>query len=236
MKSKSLILSIKNYLLDVLFPKQCLGCKKEGFFLCQDCIVKISSLSRLVCPVCLKGLPTTDLSQAKCNTHFKKTKIKFLAYTTFYENPLVRKLVSSFKYRYIQEISSILSKLMAENLKQYKLEGFIIVPVPLYPKKLNERGFNQAELLAKDISSSLDLPMENVLQKIKSTPSQTELSSKERKLNPKDAFLCFAPERIRGKNIILVDDVFTTGATLEECAKTLKQYGVKIIGAVVFAR
>ena len=125
---------------------------------------------------------------------------------------------------------------MINNLKQFKLANLLLVPVPLYKTKFKERSFNQAELLVKNISSEIGLAYADILTKIKKTKSQTELSFNERQGNVKDVFQCQDKGIIKNKNILLVDDVITTGATLQECAKVLKQNGAKTVGAVVFAK
>ena len=112
-----------------------------------------------------------------------------------------------------------------------------IIPIPLHKNKLKKRGFNQAEELAKGISKFLEKPIFNdVLLKIKPTFAQMELSKEKRRENIKGAFVCQKPIVVRGKKILLVDDIFTTGATMEECARVLKEAGAREVWGAVVAR
>jgi ComF family protein len=119
--------------------------------------------------------------------------------------------------------------------KKPDFSNFVLVPVPLSKKKLKWRGFNQAEEIAKELANFLKIPLiSDCLIKTKETKDQVELSEKERKENVKGAFYIKNKEKIAGKNVLLVDDVFTTGATMEEAAKVLKEAGSeKIVGVVV---
>ena len=115
-------------------------------------------------------------------------------------------------------------------------EAFL-VPIPLSRKKLKERGFNQAQEIAKELSLSLKIPLlSDVLLKIKETSAQVELQGKDRQENIKGVFVCQKPDLIKSKKIILIDDVFTTGATMEECARVLKTAGAKEVWGVTVAR
>ena len=112
-----------------------------------------------------------------------------------------------------------------------------LIPVPLFKRKLKKRGFNQAEEIAKELSRVLKIPLiSDNLIKTKETPPQVNLSEKEREENLKNAFFCKNPALIKQKKIFLIDDVYTTGSTMEECAKTLKQSGAKEIWGIVVAR
>ena len=120
--------------------------------------------------------------------------------------------------------------------RQNFTKNTVIVPVPLHRNRLNLRGFNQSELLARYLSKRLDLPGCDALVRRLNTMNQVGLQREKRLSNLDGAFDCSDKEYILGKNIILVDDVVTTGATLNECAKVLKQFGAKKIVGVVLAR
>jgi len=114
---------------------------------------------------------------------------------------------------------------------------FLLVPVPLEKRKIRWRGFNQAEEIGKELSNFLKIPLlDDVLIKIKETLSQVELSGKEREENIKGVFVIKNKEKIEGEKILLVDDVYTTGATMKECARILKEAGAKEIIGIVVAR
>ena len=113
----------------------------------------------------------------------------------------------------------------------------LIVPVPLHIRRLRERGFNQALLLARELSKQTGIPCEQrSLRKIKDTPFQTALKGRERRKNLKAAFRVKKTEEIEGKSVLLVDDVYTTGTTVNECARTLLEAGAATVGVLTLAR
>jgi len=231
---------MKSFLTDLFFPKFCFNCGKEGNYLCSDCLALIAILEEQYCPVCGKRA----LDGKTCSRCRSKTKLDGLCFATSYQNKLVKKLINQFKYKpFIKDLSTTLASLiithfyLSNKFHFFVSKKTILVPVPLERKKLKMRGFNQSEEIAEEISLRLKiLLLKNVLIKIKKTQSQTELSKEKRKENIKDAFLCKNTEQIRGKKIFLIDDVFTTGATMEECAKTLKQAGALQVYGITVAR
>ena len=113
---------------------------------------------------------------------------------------------------------------MAEYMQTHGLSADILLPIPLHPQRRSERGFNQSELIADALGAYCELPiMPGIIQRVKHTQPQTELSAKERRENVKDAFAVSG--EIAGQNVLLIDDVFTTGSTMAECAKTLEEAG-----------
>jgi len=159
-----------------------------------------------------------------------------------YNNFIVKKLTNQFKYEpYIKELSKPLSFLIVAHLinldKVENFQDYILVPIPLHKNKLKKRGFNQASEIAKELSRILKIPFfDDILIKIKQTPAQMELKKEEREKNIKGIFLCQKPETIQRRKILLVDDVFTTGSTMEESALTLKRAGAKEVWGIVVAR
>ena len=207
-------------ILNLLFPRFCLNCQREGYYLCPDCfsLLEISDLHQR-CP----GKNLDDIY-----------------FALPYKNPLVKKLVRAFKYPpFIKELSQTLSEIiiahlqMSNNVENFR--EYIIVPVPLEKRRMKWRGFNQAEEIGKHLADYLKLPLvSEVLVKAKPTPPQVELPSKRRKENLRETFFAKNIKSVRGKNILLLDDVYTTGSTMEECARTLRKAGAKkIIGAAV---
>lgn len=211
----------KEFIFDLLFPKFCLNCQKEGSYLCQDCFSLI------------------DISEKE---YYFLKNLNGLFCPASYDNFVVKKLINQFKYQpYIKELAKPITSLIITyliNLDKVKnLQGFILVPIPLHKKKLKIRGFNQAEELAKELSKFLKTPIfEDVLIKIKQTPAQVELKKEERLKNIKGSFFCQKPEVAKGRKILLVDDIFTTGSTLEEGSLTLKSAGAKEVWGIVIAR
>ena len=215
---------LKNFFLDLLFPKFCLNCKGEGSFLCEDCKAIL------------------DIS----NSHHPPPKfgggLNDLYWAVEYKNPLIKNLIKLFKYEpFVKELAMPLASLITDHFQllecQPNFSNFILIPVPLEKRKLKWRGFNQAEELAKELSSFLKIPLiSDCLIKIKENLPQVELSVKERKENIKEVFIIRNREKILGRKILLVDDVYTTGATMEECSRVLKKAGVKEVIGIVIAR
>jgi len=235
---------IGKFFLDLLFPKFCFNCQKEGSYLCPDClsILEISSVHQ---------------------KHSSKN-LDDLYFALPYQNVLTKKLIQKFKYEpFIKELAETLSLLIITHLQlldnKPDLTNSILIPIPLNEKRLRWRGFNQAEEIGKELSKFFKIPLvKNCLKRIKNAQPQVELSEKERKENVKDIFFCQnkkeaqhqskarcwtspAPKRsfwcgVFGKKILLVDDVYTTGATMEEAARILKESGAKKVLGIAVAR
>ena len=230
---------MKNYLLDIFFPKFCLGCGKEGTFLCQDCQ---SCLEILEDNFCLCETPKRLPEAGKCSSCRTK-KLDGLFFAVSYQNKLIKKLIQEFKYEpFIKDLAEPLTNLIISHIlslnegNRFK-KGDILIPIPLSKRKLKSRGFNQSEEIDKELSKELKIPViADCLIKIKETPAQMELSGEERQENIKGVFEVIKKEKIQGKKILLVDDVYTTGATMEECAKILKLSGAKEVWGIAVAR
>jgi len=220
------ICKIKEIFLSLLFPKFCLGCQGEGNYLCQDCQA-ILEISRL-------------------HLQYPGQNLKDLYFALNYQNPLIKNLIQKFKYGpLVKELAKPLSSIIIEHFQLLdnkppffgERNDFILIPVPLEKRRLKWRGFNQAEEIGKEISKFLNIPLMNgVLIKIKENSLQVDLSGKERKENVREVFGLKGGERIFGKKILLIDDVYTTGATLEEAARVLKEAGTKEVIGIVVAR
>lgn len=230
------IMKLKNFFLQILFPKNCVYCNTENTFICDDCLKKIKINKFPLCPVCKK----LNFQKSPCLSCRKQTKIKVLFSPCLYQDPKIKELIHIFKYNFIENLTNPLSYLMIKTLENEKenLKNFVIIPVPLHKKRLRQRGFNQAELLANEIGKFFQISvLNNVLKRIEFEIPQTKIENrKQRKENIKNAFQYIGFESIKNKNVLLIDDVATTGATLNECAKILKQNGAKIIWAATIAR
>jgi competence protein ComFC len=174
----------------------------------------------------------------------KKTSVKG-SFTGLVFNTVTKKLMYQFKYRpYLSGLSSFLGDLLYESLVQK--EGFIkaleskpiLVPIPLYSSKLKKRGYNQSELLARELAKRFDLEVVDCLERIKVTKSQVGLTKKERKENVRGAFEIKQNHvsQLMKKNIFMVDDVLTTGSTFSEACLVLKKNGAGTIWAIAFAK
>jgi len=238
--------NMKKFLLGLFFPSFCFGCQKEGTYLCPDCKAILEIMEFQYC-LCNKNPSQIKLSlseNGKCDKCLNKNLSGLYFALSYKENILIKKLIYNFKYQpYIQNLSKTLALLLAEhflvsgNNNEHMWQNGILVPVPLTKRKLKSRGYNQTEKLAKELSKILRIPViSNNLIKTKSTLSQINLSGKEREQNLKNAFMLKNPSEIAGKKIFLVDDVYTTGSTMEECARIFKENGIKNIWGIAIAR
>lgn len=150
---------------------------------------------------------------------------------------IIRKVIHQLKYRSLKAISPCLAELLADYLRANPLPGEALLCVPLHPRRLRERGYNQSNLLARELGERIDLPViENCLIRVKQTQPQVRaVDVEERRRNVVDAFAC-RDERVSGRQIILIDDVCTSGATLESCAVALKNKGAASVWGLTLAR
>jgi ComF family protein len=226
---------VKNFFLDIFFPVECLGCGKEGSWLCEDCFEKVELSQSQFCPVCCKpnktGFPCEDCAG--------QSFLDKLIVCVDYNNPIISQSIKDLKYRYLEDLGLFLGDLMAKFVKTKKTvsdsSSFLITTVPLHWKRNLERNFNQSNLIANRFCECLNLnkPID-ILKRMRYTVYQASLKRKERFENIKNCFVCLKLDLIKDKKIIIIDDVFTTGATLQECAKTLKHNGAKeVVGLVI---
>jgi len=231
-----------NFLKDIfnfILPPHCGVCKKPlesgEKAVCDECF---NSIWVIVSPFCKRCGRHTE-KETVCNECIEHPHEFTIARALGKYEGVLRDLVHLFKYsRKISIGRKLGSKLgvILEN-DEFLSQADALVPVPLYHTKKRERGYNQSEILSYEISSHAGIPeLNKVLYKIKPTKSQTELSIEERALNVKDAFRVNRTEQVSGKKLILVDDVFTTGATLDECARELYKAGASEVYAIVCAR
>ena len=196
-------------ILNFLFPQRCLGCRKENEILCNQCFEKIDSAD----------LPVADSIFAASN----------------YSDPVLRKVIWFLKYKKVKNAAAPLARLLRQRVwSKIKIKDPLVMPVPLSKKRLRQRGFNQAELIARYLPGDVRT---DILYKKIHTDSQVSIKDKEDRLtNLSGSFALKNPEAVKERNIILIDDVCTTGATIEEARKTLKEAGAKKVIAVVVAR
>lgn len=228
--------TIKNLLFELVFPHSCVVCRAEGRLLCESCETALKIHNSVICPVCANRVPQRTPQEWKCPTRHAHSSLAFVMYATPYESAAARQLVRALKYRGVHSVAPILARYCADAMRAYDFENFIVTSVPLHPRKHRSRGFNQSEVMARLIAEACALRYCDTIVKIKNTTSQTELTIKERASNIKDAFAFNHAHAITNRNILIVDDVCTSGATLQECARVLKTNGAKKVGAIVFAR
>jgi len=227
-------------ILDILFPIHCVACKREGAWLCEACLSSIRLQNEHLCPICEKMITPDGRTCLACK---KKNHLDGLLVASSYAQFPIANAVHLFKYRFVSELHVPLGKLLVKVLQKTELPlPNIILPVPLHPRRLRWRGFNQSSLLAKNLAAHL-LPQniipfnENILvRKRYTTPQMGIRNYGDRKQNIAGAFLLSPEADIKNKIILLVDDVATTGSTLFECAKVLKAAGATEVFAIVVAR
>lgn len=224
----------KKYLLDVIFPKFCLGCGHEGFWLCSTCQEKIVFIKTQVCPTCGR-ISNSGKFCRKCPA--PKGLCGIIVSCYFKEGP-IKELVHNFKYNHILELKDLLGQVMASVLQENLVfkKDFLMTGVPLFWLREKSRGYNQSALLAQTVAQNLGLNYQKLLIKTKSTKRQVDLRGQGRRENLKKVFKLDPKININGKTIILVDDIATTGTTLSECARVLKEGGAKKIWGLVIAR
>ena len=219
-------------ILDGIFPQNCIYCdgdrKQGGDYLCHICREEIDFILDAMCNRC--GEPAEisyDLpDEFECSRCRKQPQQFDRARSLGKYDSILRQLIHHFKYQRQPGAMSEITPLLQQYFSKMPLDldGYYVSPVPLHFKKMKERGFDQAFLIAQQVAKELHLPMANgLLRRIKETEPQAKKNQVERGKNIKGAFVVNHEDWVKGKNILIVDDVFTTGATANEAAKMLKK-------------
>jgi ComF family protein len=218
-------------LVDLVFPPCCGVCGAEGAFLCLACEHGLRRAAGLRCSRCWEP-GATGLCQACAGS---PTALDGARSVFVFEDG-ARRLVHGLKYRSLHALARPMGELMAEYLLQTPLPVDLLVPVPLHRWRKRGRGFNQAELLCRIIAERSGIALDaRSLRRTRNTPQQTRSSDRaERELGMRGAFRCQAT--VAGRRVLLVDDVMTTGATLHECAGSLRAAGAASVWSLTFAR
>ncbi len=232
-------------LCDIIYPKTCHLCKNKlqaasiGGLVCATCWSKIKLNLPPFCASCGRNLIGRRSLNNLCSGCVKEPLHFDRAFSPcLYEGP-IKELIHAFKYKNKDYLSSLLAQPMIEFIKKYNLPIRTIdalAAVPLSAAKLREREFNHALLLARHIGKEFNKEiMEDKLLRLRNSRSQTELNDRERRLNVKDAFSVIDAKALNNKNILLIDDVLTTGATASEAAKALKMAGASSVYVLTLA-
>ncbi len=257
-KLLSIIKKIKNFFnffLEILYPHRCISCKKiilDGYF-CLDCWKKLKFISEPCCKICGKPFYNSKHYGLVCSgcLHSKHYYNKSLS--VFVYNKTMAKTIFNFKFYKRIFLSKIFARFLLIKYKEINKNNIknnidiktnnniinYVIPVPSHIKKLRQRGYNHSLLIVKDFSKLTNIPyIQDLLIKQKNTVRQVELSLKKRKVNLKQAFRLNEKHsnKIIGKNILIIDDVFTTGTTVNECAKILKKNKVNKVFVLTLAR
>jgi len=231
---------INKFILDILFPIHCIACKKEGAWICEICLAKIKVQDEHLCPICEKMITPDGRTCLACK---KRTSLDGLLVSSSYLQFPIASAVHLFKYRFISDFHLPLGELLIRVMRQAEIPlPDIIMPVPLHKRRLRWRGFNQSALLANHLAKNL-LPAvvltidENILIRNRYTTPQMQIKNYTNRLeNINGAFSVSHHTDIKNKTILIVDDIATTGSTIFECAKILKDAGAKEVFAIVLAR
>lgn len=224
-------LSLGEGFLNFLLPQHCVACGRyvavsSGFPLCEECLSRVPFLEEPFCLLCgrLVGGGNTLLCH-RCRTfpfHFDRARA-----VTWYETP-VRECIHALKYRGVLSLISFLGSLLVKYCETHPLleEIDYLLPVPLHPRRLRERGFNQALLLGKYLSARFRIPLgEEIVVRWQNTPPQVGLSMKKRRKNVQNAFRVLKPSLCRGARILILDDVLTSRSTVDALSRVLKEAG-----------
>jgi len=223
------------YILDLLFPIECISCGEEGKWICAHCLAAIKLNAEDHCPICAREGKTSRI----CFDCRNKSYLSGLVIGVPYSDSVIKKAVHLFKYRFLQDLADPLAEILIKQFNGFAgLKDFVVIPVPLHKKRRRWRGFNQSALLASALAKRYGLKLlDDALVRTKNTIPQVEVADRRKRIdNIKNAFGVIKSESIKDKKIILVDDVATTMATLDECARVLRLAGAKEVWATVVAR
>jgi ComF family protein len=239
-----------DWLVDWLYPPRCRACSgsiqgRDSEYFCSTCWAHIQLVLHPSCTVCGRPFPDASGDDHTCGVCLARTPYFDRAHSwacyprePATEHPL-RQVIQKFKYGRKVALGKPLGDLMARGCEEYLAESGaeMIMPVPLHPRRLRWRGFNQSVLLARQIARAYDVPLDCfTLYRGKDTPPQTQLPEEERRKNMRGAFALTPQTSVKGKSILLVDDVYTSGATVNECSRVLKRGGASEVLVLTLAR
>lgn len=240
MNFTNMIKSIKKSFSNLLFPNhiKCIFCKDElikqnQYDCCDDCFKALPRINSNFCLRC--GAKQNENSVGVCQ-NCKRNNFSFeLARSPFSYEGNIRKTIYAFKYDNAKYLANPLSTFLYECYKDFNINVDFVTSVPLHLERIKSRGYNQASELAKEFCLRTSLNFIEIFSRIKNTPSQTELNVKDRHSNVKNAFALNKNIDIKDKNILIIDDIFTTGATVNELASLLKNNGAKNVYILTLA-
>ncbi len=218
--------------LDLLFPQWCVGCGKEGDFLCHSCHRALPRITPPLCPQCGKPQPSGIVCPSCINWQTGIDGVR----SPFRFDGVIRQAIHQLKYRNLRALVVPLAKLLHDYLIANPMPGEVLVPVPMHQKRLRERGYNQSRLLARELGKLINLPVVDdcLTRQRPALPQARTPTVEERRSNVAGAFACRNP-RLQDKPVLLIDDVATSGATLSACASALKGAGASSVWGLVLA-
>ena len=234
-------MSLLRKFIDLLYPPRCLLCRTfiASGSLCGTCFSSFRKLVTPVCPICggpfLNGIQEDHV----CEECLRKRPYFNSAASPYLYDGRIMDAIHQFKYQGKPHMAKALGPLLASFGREWLsgLSGLLIMPVPLHPKRLRQRGYNQSLLLARHVSAGMRASLDFMsLRRTKDTKVQTGLKKEERRRNVRRAFEIADRKAVKGKTVLLVDDVATTGSTLNECARALRKAGSGNVHCLVLAR
>lgn len=234
--------SFAERLLQFFLPPQCHCCEKileerqQG--ICLDCLSKIHWIEPPFCPVCGTPFASREAGNHLCGACMSKKKHFTMARALGSYEGTLQEVIHRWKYHGKTNLTPFFGEWMVEGLYRYWNPNpfHLLIPVPLHKKRVRERGFNQALLLVKELSRRTGIPYQKrVLQKKRPTTPQVSLSGVAREKGIRGSFQMIGGEELEGKCILLVDDVYTTGATVNECAKVMRASGAERVDVLTLA-
>lgn len=229
-------------LTDLLFPPRCLACENTpggDTPFCHECASRITFIGDALCPSC--GIPfgTTGGERHLCGDCIVLSPPFSLARALGVYESILMSAIHRFKYGGKIAVGNALGDIMASReYDSLHITGYdLIIPVPLHPSKLRRRGFNQALILARRIAKKYRIPLDfTTLRRTKPTPAQVELSGDDRRKNVRGAFAVETKRAVEGRRVLLIDDVYTTGSTVKECARVLMRARASEVAVLTLAR
>ena len=224
---------LKELALDLLFPPHCVGCGRGGTFICSQCRSKLQYLAPPLCLRCGQPL-AAGTTCPECESD--PPQIDGIRSLLPYDG-VTRRAILQFKYENVKALAAPLAQLMWEYQQTQRLPVDVLMPVPLHPRRLRSRGYNQSGLLASELGRLASLPVveDSIVRRKHTAPQARTASVEDRRRNVADAFACRG-RRGAGKHILLIDDVCTSGATLNACAAALKATGAASVWGLTLAR
>ena len=225
----------RNALLDLMLPPRCVHCQDADQWLCQACFEKIDFIQPPVCTRCGTPLDPRLSGCEECERNQLVAIDGIRSAAHFLDNP-IRSAILQLKYQNHKAIGSTLAQILSSSYRKYGIAADVIIPVPLHKSRFKERGYNQCELLARPLGEMLGLPVNtHSLRRVKRTKTQMTLAQSERHQNVRGAFDCTGCD-LADLTILLIDDVCTTGSTLDSCATALKASAVTAVWGLTLVR
>ena len=239
----SILKHLRDSLLDFWFPKRCSGCEKEWLdasqgYWCEACAADLPWIESPLCPKCGRPFPKSPSSiDHFCGDCLLSEQPFDTARSAAFHSGVVRARINQLKFGGRLSRVAPLVELLVATFERTEPEVDLVIPVPLHVRRLRQRGFNQAGFLAKGVGRRLRLPVDfGVLLRRRWSEPQTRLKRAERLQNVKGVFHVNKPDLLRDRSVLLIDDVYTTGSTMKECAASLRASGATAIHGLTVSR